>query len=312
MKKLACVVPLALLLAACGSPEAPAPAVDEAPAAVTEAADQPAEPTPPQSAGEFASARLAEAIAGSWRSEANRARDSYRHPLETLEFFGVQPSDTLIEIAPGGGWYSEILAPALKDTGRFIPANAADASSEYAAKTNAKYRDFLAAHAADFGAVELLEYDPKAPVLGPPDSADRVVTFRNVHNWGDGASAMFKAFFSVLKPGGTLGVVDHRAAAGVDMEGAKGSGYLPVDYVVKLATDAGFVLAAESEINANPQDTKDHPKGVWTLPPTFQLGDEDREKYQAIGESDRMTLRFTKPADADRIYKQGNEMPAQD
>ncbi|MCK9538962.1 MAG: methyltransferase domain-containing protein [Dokdonella sp.] len=274
-------------------------------------ADQPAEPTPPQTAGEFATARLDEALAGAWRSDANKARDVYRHPRQTLEFFGVQPSDTVIEIAPGAGWYTEILAPMLKDSGHFIAANATDASSDYARKTNEAYRALLKKDAAEFGDVEFVEYDPKAPVLGPADSADVVLTFRNVHNWGDNAPAMFKAFFDVLKPGGTLGVVDHRAKPGTTLEQARGTGYLPTDYVVGLATDAGFTLVAESEVNANPKDTKDYEKGVWTLPPTLSQGDTDKDKYLAIGESDRMTLKFQKPQ-GDRIFRQGNESAPRD
>ncbi|MBN8727165.1 MAG: class I SAM-dependent methyltransferase [Xanthomonadales bacterium] len=314
MKKLACLVPLALALAACGAPDSPPAATTEAPPGppVVAPADQPADPTPPQSAGEFATARLDEALAGSWRSEANRARDQYRHPRQTLEFFGVKPGDTVIEIAPGGGWYTEILAPMLKDSGRFIAANAADASSDYARRTNEAYRELLKKDAAEFGEVQFVEYDPKAPVLGPADSADVVLTFRNVHNWGDNAPAMFKAFFDVLKPGGTLGVVDHRAAPGKTLDDLKGSGYMPVDYVKGLATDAGFTFVAESEVNANPNDTKDHEKGVWTLPPSLALGEQDRDRYLAIGESDRMTLKFQKPP-GDRIFKQGaDNAPADD
>lgn len=308
MKKLACLVPLALALAACGAPDAPPAATTDVPASAPASApaDQPADPTPPQSAGEFASARLDEALAGAWRSEANRARDAYRHPRQTLEFFGVKPADTVIEIAPGAGWYTEILAPMLKDSGHFIAANAATSSSDYARRTNEAYRELLDRNAAEFGEVQFVEYDPAAPELGPADSADVVLTFRNVHNWGDNAPAMFKAFFDVLKPGGTLGVVEHRAAPGATPEELKGSGYVPVDHVTALAAEAGFSLVAESEINANPKDTHDHEKGVWTLPPSLALGDQDRDKYVAIGESDRMTLKFQKPL-GDRIFKQGSD-----
>jgi predicted methyltransferase len=149
-----------------------------------------------------------------------------------------------------------------------------------------------------YGKASVVQYDPKAPVFGPPGSADAVLTFRNVHNWVQAgtAPAMFRAFFAVLQPGGVLGVVDHRAPEGSTLESVKGSGYLPVAYVEKLATDAGFTLQDSSEVNANPKDDHDHPKGVWTLPPTLALGAKDRAKYQAIGESDRMTLRFVKPA----------------
>ncbi len=137
----------------------------------------------------------------------------------------------------------------------------------------------------------------RRPCSGAPGSADVVLTFRNVHNWTDdgNADAMFKGMFTVLKKGGTLGVVDHRAKPGTTLAANKDTGYLPVDVVVKLATDAGFKLVAQSEINANPKDTKDYSKGVWTLPPVLALEDTDRDKYLAIGESDRMTLKFVKP-----------------
>ena len=302
MKKLACLLPLALALAACGAPEPPTPVASEpAPAP----ADQPAEVVPPQSAADLAATKLDQALAGAWRSADNRARDAYRHPKETLEFFDVKPDATVIEITPGGGWYTEVLAPYLKDSGHFVAALAADASSDYAKRNNEKYRAKLQENAAVFGDIKLVEFDPKAPSLGAAASADAVLTFRNVHNWaGDGiAPAMFKAFFDVLKPGGTLGVAEHRAAAGVAYDPKDESGYLPTEYVIKLATDAGFRLAGQSEINANPKDTKDYEKGVWTLPPSLALKDKDREKYLAIGESDRMTLKFVKPQ-ADAIFQQ--------
>jgi predicted methyltransferase len=158
-------------------------------------------------------------------------------------------------------------------------------------------REKFAGNPAQFGKAQILEFDPKAPVFGAPGSADLVLTFRNVHNWvmADTAPAMFKAFYAALRPGGVLGVVDHRAADNANVDAIKESGYLPTGFVVKLATDAGFKLEEQSEINANPKDTKDYPKGVWTLPPTLTLGDQDKAKYLAIGESDRMTLRFVKP-----------------
>ncbi|MBA2079787.1 methyltransferase [Rhodanobacter sp. PCA2] len=242
-------------------------------------------------------AGLDAAIAGSWRTPANRARDVYRHPGATLQFFGVQPDQTVIEILPGGGWYTEILAPLLRDHGHYIAAEAAPVGGE-AKRDDTALRRKLAADPAAYGKARIVEFDPKAPVFGPPGSADRVLTFRNVHNWAEAgtAPAMFKAFFAVLKPGGVLGVTDHRAAPGASEAAVESSGYLPTDYVIKLATDAGFKLEGQSEINANPKDNRDHPKGVWTLPPTLALGDKDRAKYQAIGESDRMTLRFVKPA----------------
>jgi predicted methyltransferase len=250
---------------------------------------------PPTSASDFTASQLDTVLAGSWRSATNKARDAYRHPKATLQFFGLQPDQTVIEITPGGGWYSEILAPLLRDNGHYIAAIAASDDSEAKQDVVALHGKF-AADPTEYGKASIITFNPKAPVFGPAGSADMVLTFRNVHNWtmAGTAPAMFKAFYAVLKPGGTLGVVDHRAAQGASLDSVKASGYLPTDYVIKLATDAGFKLDAQSEINANPKDTKDYPKGVWTLPPTLTLGDQDRAKYLAIGESDRMTLRFVK------------------
>lgn len=244
-----------------------------------------------------ATSQLDATIAGGWRTPANRARDIYRHPKATLQFFGVRPNQTVIEIIPGGGWYSEILAPLLRDDGHYIAAVEAPTGGE-AKRDDESLRKKFATDPVEYGKARIVEFDPKAPVLGRPGSADRVLTFRNVHNWAEAgtAPAMFKAFFAVLRPGGVLGVTDHRAAPGATLAAVVSSGYLPTDYVIKLATDAGFKLVGQSEINANPKDDRDHPKGVWTLPPTLALGDKDRAKYLAIGESDRMTLRFVKPA----------------
>ncbi|MEO7063351.1 MAG: methyltransferase [Dokdonella sp.] len=307
MKKLACLLPFALALAACGSPESPAPsaAVPSTPAP----ADQPATPPPPQSAQDLFAAKIDQVLAGSWRSDANKARDPSRHPKQTLEFFGVKPGDTLIEITPGGGWYAQILAPLMKGSGTYIAAVATPKKPEgEAAQDKSALQKMFEADANEYGDAKTVEFDSKAPSFGAPGSADDVVTFRNVHNWvmADSAPLMFKAFFDVLKPGGTLGVVDHRAAADANLDKIKQSGYLPQDYVVKLATDAGFKLVAQSEINANPKDTKDYAKGVWTLPPTLTLGDQDKDKYVAIGESDRMTLKFEKPQ-GDQIFQQNPE-----
>jgi predicted methyltransferase len=243
---------------------------------------------------------LVAALTGAWRSEANKARDRYRHPKETLGFFGVEPDQTVIEIWPGGGWYAELLAPMLRADGHYIgvlPRPMPDSPARVA-RDNDKLRAFFAAHPAQFDRAELREADDAAPVLGPDESADVVLTFRNAHNWvmAGNEQAMFKAFYAVLRPGGTLGLVDHRAAPDQPPAEMKSSGYLPEDYVIALAEGAGFELVGKSEVNANPADTKDYAKGVWTLPPTFTLGDTDRAKYLAIGESDRMTLRFRKPA----------------
>ncbi|MGY2171351.1 class I SAM-dependent methyltransferase [Pseudomonas gingeri] len=242
-------------------------------------------------------AQYAKVLAGSWRAPENSVRDVYRHPRQTLQFFGLRANQTVIEITPGGGWYSEVLAPLLKDHGQYIAAVQAASSSDYARRSADGLKQKFAEDPTHYAKAAVVEFDPQAPVLGKPDSADRVLTFRNVHNWvmADDAPAMFSAFFKVLKPGGVLGVVDHRARDGADLESIRQSGYLPTAYVVKLATDAGFVLEGQSEINANPRDTKDYAAGVWTLPPSLRLGEQDKARYLAIGESDRLTLRFVKP-----------------
>ena len=262
-------------------------------------ADTPKAPVTPASLVQASANALDAVLAGSWRSDKNKARDVYRHPKETLAFFGVNPGQSVIELTPGGGWYAEVLAPYLKDHGHYIAAipTPKKAAGEAATDKAGLYKKF-GDDAAQYGKAKIVEFDAKAPTFGPANSADVVLTFRNVHNWTDGgnAAAMFQAMYAVLKPGGTLGVVDHRAKPGSTLAEDKESGYLPVDAVVKLASDAGFKLEAQSEINANPKDTKDHPKGVWTLPPTFALKDVDHAKYAAIGESDRMTLKFVKPA----------------
>lgn len=256
---------------------------------------------PPAMDAPSANAALDTALAGDWRSAANRARDQYRHPRETLGFFGVRADQTVIEIWPGGGWYAEVLAPMLRANGQYIGAMPAPAGSEASQagtkRNNDKLRARFAERPEQFDKGKLIEADSAAPVLGAPNSADVVLTFRNAHNWvmADRQAAMFKAMFAVLKPGGTLGVVDHRARADQPAAEMKSSGYLPEAYVITLAEAAGFVLEDKSEVNANPRDTKDYAEGVWTLPPTLTLGDKDREKYLAIGESDRMTLRFIKP-----------------
>lgn len=245
-----------------------------------------------------AKAALDRAIAGQWRDTRNVARDKYRHPRETLQFFGVAPGRTLVEITPGTGWYSEILAPYLRSDGAYIAAVAKpDKPDSGGARSNKALADKFAADPAHYGGSKIVEFEPKAPSFGAPGSADIVLTFRNVHNWVDAgnADAYFKAFFAVLKPGGVLGVVDHRAKAGTGLEKMKTSGYLTEALVTQLATDAGFKLDAKSEVNANPKDTTDHPNGVWTLPPRNDHDAADDAKYKAIGESDRMTLRFVKP-----------------
>jgi len=243
---------------------------------------------------------LATVIEGEWRSPANRARDAHRHPRETLEFFGIQPGMTVVEIWPGGGWYTEILAPYLRAQGRYIAAHwDPEAPQEGTRKAVQAFKDKLAARPDLYGKAEVVVLAPPGnTAMVEPESVDMVLTFRNIHNWlmAGQAEAVFAAMYRVLKPGGVLGVVEHRAAAGQPADARGRSGYVSEEQAVALAEQAGFRLEAASEVNANPLDTKDHPAGVWTLPPTFAKGEEDRERYQAIGESDRFTLRFRKPA----------------
>lgn len=284
MKKTLCALFAApLLLAGCGEQ-----GKEEAP---------PAAKTPVLDAG----ALLDAAVASSVRTEAERARDAWRHPKETLQFFGVSPSMTVVEVWPGGGWYTKIIAPYLKSSGVYYAALVDPSSSERAAASVERFKsDF--ADAAQFGEIRITALS--AGDIAPEGSADVVLTFRNVHNWlsNNAAEDNFKAFYRALKPGGVLGVVEHRANEGPGEEDAS-SGYVRESTVKALAAAAGFEFAGASEINANRADTKDHPFGVWTLPPVRRSsaspGQEDpafdRAKYDAIGESDRMTLKFVKP-----------------
>jgi predicted methyltransferase len=244
---------------------------------------------------------LAAAIASPSRTPKFTVRDPYRHPLETLRFFGVRPNQTVVEIWPGRGWYMEILAPYLREQGKYyaaIEAPDVPGAAKEAKDNAAVLRKRIADDPTHLGKVVVTElHPPQLTEICPPGTADVVLTFRNVHNWlatGD-QQAQFNAFFKALKPGGVLGVVEHRAKPGTSLEEMRKSGYMDEDYIKKLAGTAGFHFDAESPINNNPKDTKDYPEGVWTLPPTLALGDKDRDKYLAIGESDRMTLRFVKP-----------------
>ena len=242
---------------------------------------------------------LAAAIAAPTRTEANRARDKYRHPYETLSFFGVEPNDTVVEIWPGGGWYTEILAPyVLQGGGTYYAAG-------MGANGNNGVRRLMEANPSLYGNVRLAAFPAwEASETRVPDgSADVVLTFRNVHNWQMGyqrnnqpySEEAFRQMFRMLKPGGTLGIVDHRLPENASAERERNSGYLKVSTVRRLAEAAGFRYVGASEVNANPRDTADWPNGVWTLPPALRLGAQDRERYLAIGESDRMTLKFVRP-----------------
>jgi len=244
---------------------------------------------------------LEAAIANPSRTPKFVTRDVYRHPLETLRFFGLRPDQTVVEIWPGRGWYTEILAQYLHDRGKYYAAiaapDAADATKEDQEDATL-LRKRIADDQAHYGKVIVTEFHPpQRTEICPPGRADVVLTFRNVHNWLDTGDqqAQFEAFFKALKPGGVLGVVEHRAKPGTSLAAMRESGYVDEAYVKKLAATAGFRFDAESPINDNPKDTKDYPEGVWTLPPTLALGEKDRAKYLSIGESDRMTLRFVKP-----------------
>jgi predicted methyltransferase len=240
---------------------------------------------------------LTAAITGPQRSDANKARDAYRHPAETLTFFGLKPNQTVVEISPSAGWYTEILAPYLRDKGVFYAAGPNPAASDRAKEAVAKFEAKLASN-PQYDKVRVSVFGKDVyDKLAPAGSADMVLTFRNVHNWHMNGIApqAFAAFYAALKPGGTLGVVEHRLPESMPDAMQEKSGYMKQSTVVKLAEAAGFKLVATSDINANPKDTHDYPKGVWTLPPNYAEGETDKAKYAAIGESDRMTLKFVKP-----------------
>ncbi len=238
---------------------------------------------------------------GDHRSAKNIARNAYRHPKQTLEFLGVKPNMTVVEIWPGGGWYSEILAPLLKENGQYYAAGfslIAKRTPDWKKNYQRKFEEKLKKHSELYAKTIITDLAiPERPDIAPAGSADRVLTFRNVHNWMKGGYAqdVFVSMYSALKQGGKLGVIEHRALAGTSLKDMIQSGYVTEAYVIRLAKAAGFKLDATSEINANAKDTKLHVKGVWTLPPTLRLDEKDRAKYLAIGESDRMTLRFVKP-----------------
>jgi predicted methyltransferase len=281
--RLTCLV----LLLAAGSCATQTGGSPQASAAAAPGTAAPPAATPPTAAN--TDEKLRAILAMSHRSDANRQRDRYRHPVETLGFFGLREDMTVLELWPGNGWYTEVLAPFLKDKGKLLVTNTANGK---------KYGEFLAAKPDIYGKVEVRTIAPPTDInLGPDGSVDLVVTFRNIHNWmpNNFEDKVFAAAYRVLKPGGVFGVVEHRGKPGSDPAELKDTGYVPEDFVIRKVEQAGLKLAGKSEINANPKDTKDYAKGVWTLPPTLRLGDQDKDKYLAIGESDRMTLRFVKP-----------------
>lgn len=244
---------------------------------------------------------LKAAIANPARTPDNVNRDAHRHPYETLTFFGIKPTMTVVELAPGGGWYTEILAPYLRDNGKLIAAGATpDSKTPIVARSGERFKARLDANPAVYGKVQLGAFEPSNGVFNyaAKGSADMVLTFRNLHNWAAGGDEKLKTLLAsvhaALKPGGVFGVVEHRLPASKAQDATASSGYMHEAYVIKLVESAGFKLAAKSEVNANPKDTADHKNGVWALPPTYANKDEDRAKYAAIGESDRMTLKFVK------------------
>lgn len=262
-----------------------------------------AEPAPTKAARNMT---LQDAVAGDWRPAADKARDAWRHPVETLEFWGLQPGQTVVEFWPGAGWYTDILAPYLAaNKGKLI---AADLEPTDPASTEIveAYRARLKAKPKIYGDVEITAFGPTSGPVAPAGSADLVLFLRNLHNWMAAgiAEKAFRDAFAALKPGGVLGIEEHRAAPGGVQDVLAANGYVQEAYVVRLAQEAGFVLDKTSEINANPADDRDHPFGVWTLPPvrlTAPRGEPadpnfDRTSYDAVGESDRMTLRLVKPA----------------
>ena len=236
---------------------------------------------------------LQSAVKSEDRDPKNAARDSSRHPIETLSFFGIKSDMTIIELSPGGGWYTEILANFLHEPGNLIAAHF-DPNSEraYFKRSRANFEKKMGANSM-FDNVQMSAINSN---LAKPNSVDAVLTFRNLHNWlGAEMDLIFSNSYKALKPGGIFGVVEHRAEPGTSMDAMKKSGYVTEEHAIEIANKHGFELVAKSEINANPKDTKNYPGGVWTLPPNLRLKDVDREKYLEIGESDRMTLLFKKP-----------------
>jgi len=290
----------AMILAACsGANEAPAETLE-------------AETPPPVEVVEAGPLSLFDAVNGDWRSDEEKARDAWRNPAETLAFFEIEPSDTVMEIWPGGGWYTNVLAPYLASGDGQLIAAVWDLNvfeGERLDRIQQRIADFKAVYEADAGLFGTLEYSAFSAQSGPladADTVDAILTFRNVHNWmgGDYSPKFFTDAYLALKPGGTLGVVEHRLPSSAEQDPRGSTGYVHEDFVKAMAASAGFEFVEASEINANPADTTDHPFGVWTLPPVSRSTDRegnsvegfDADAYIAIGESDRMTLKFIKPA----------------
>lgn len=298
------LVSLAAALVGCGGS---GEGVKEDPQPVEEVVETPEEPEEIEAPVEAEEpedmkALLEAAANGEHRSPENIARNEYRHPVETLSFFEIEPDMTVVELWPGGGWYTEVLAPALSQ-GKLVAAHFSPKTDQPDHYTNGLYNAFSERAESDpaFANVVMGMLHPGEKVeVGEPESADLVVTFRNIHSFmgEEILDEIFEESYKVLKPGGVFGVVEHRAAEDADVDEAAESGYVPTAYVIERAEAAGFELVDQSEVNANPRDTKDYEGGVWALPPSFRHGDTDREKYEEIGESDRMTLKFQKAVDS--------------
>ena len=238
-------------------------------------------------------------LADPHRSEADRDRDRYRHPKDTLLFFGIRPEMTVLEIWPEPGWYTDIIAPLLRDHGKYYAGVIeSDPGSQFVSRRLEAFHNKLAADPTIYGKAVVVTYPTHGGDAVPAASVDLVVTFRNLHNWmaDDTAASVLATAYRALRPGGVLGVVDHRGNPTLPQDPKAKSGYVTEQYAIKLIEAQGFRLLGTSEVNANPKDTKDYSEGVWTLPPSYRLGDNDREKYAEIGESDRFTLKFEKPA----------------
>ena len=235
---------------------------------------------------------LKDFVESSSRNEANILRDVYRNPLETLSFFGLESDMTVIELSPGGGWYTEILAPYLKESGDLIVAHFNPDLGGYYERSRSRFEKKIRDKEI-YEAMTIVNLDSQ---FSKPGEVDAVLTFRNLHNWiGPQLDVILTGAYLALKSGGILGVVEHRAEPGTSIEGMKKSGYVTEEWAISEVEKKGFVLLARSELNANPRDTKNHPRGVWTLPPSMAMKEQDKKKYEAIGESDRMTLLFQKP-----------------
>jgi predicted methyltransferase len=240
-----------------------------------------------------------EALVAEHRTPTYVERDQFRHPKETLLFFGLEPEQSVVEVTPGFGWYAEILAPILRDSGQYYYTSYTlhDDINPFFVKVEKAFNEKMDLNPDVYSKLNWVHFDPNQPEFAPNGPVDMVLTFRNVHNWAKAGTAesMFSGFARALKPGGVLGLVEHRAKPGTPLDEQIRSGYMTVEYVVQMAEAAGFRLDASSEINANPKDTTDHPGGVWNLLPNLRnIADEDKVAIAAIGESDRMTLRFVK------------------